>query len=420
MKFPKIRIYTFGCASNQADSNIMKNLLASRAVVGDFDLDTVDYVIVNTCSVKSPTESKIVDFIKRIPLPPYRIIICGCLISDKKKRKEFSEYSIVSPYNVTRICEVIDYLERNKKQIHLLTPEKSNKLCVIPPKKITIVPILIGCVGNCTYCKTKQAKPLFYSYPIPQLISTIKNLISQNVIEIWLSSEDNGAYGLDLGKTYIDLLKAIEENFKDSGVMFRFGMANPEHVYKNLKETKKFFENTTCFFKFLHVPIQSANDVILKKMNRRYNSKQIEKIFSTLKNTVTLSTDVICGFPTETESQFLDSYNFIKKHKPLITHISQFWVRPFTEAQKMKQVASEVRKARSSKLTSLQKTIVASKLSPYKGKVLQVFVDRENESYLWGRTREYILVKIKSKKNLELGEWYNLKIKEVENNHLVA
>jgi MiaB/RimO family radical SAM methylthiotransferase len=420
MYFPKIKICTFGCASNQADSNIMEQMLGSSAFIGDFSFKEAEYVIVNTCSVKGPTENKVIDFIKKIPLPKYAIIICGCLVSDKKKKKEFSEYSLVSPYNVTKICDVIDYLKHNKKPIHLLSSKKANKIKFIPTNPISIVPILIGCLGNCTYCKTKQAKPLFFSYEKKEILTTIDGLIKNNCYEIWLSSEDNGAYGLDRKENYLDLLNAIEKKYGSSGVMFRFGMGNPEHIYKHLKGTKEFFENTKCFFKFLHIPIQSANNSVLKKMNRKYNKKQMEKIFSTLKNTVTISTDIICGFPTETESQFVETYNFIKKHKPLITNVSQFWVRPFTKAEKMKQHTSEVRKARSSKLSALQKIIIKSGLRSYKNTVIDVFVDEYKTPDFWGRTRGYVLVKIRSKKDLEMGKWHNLKIKGIESNHLVC
>jgi len=418
MHVPKVRIHTFGCASNQADSNIMANLLSNKVAVGNFELKDVDYVIVNTCSVKGPTENKVIDFIKKIHLPKYAIIICGCLVSDKKKKKEFFEYSLVSPYNVTKICDVIDYLEYNKKPIHLIGNKKNSKLFAIPFKPIAIVPPLIGCLGNCTYCKTKQAKPLFFSYPIQELITTINELVKQGSYEIWLSSEDNGAYGTDFGTNYLSLLKEIEKEFRNKGVMFRFGMSNPEHIYKHLKETKLFFENTKCFFRFLHIPIQSASNPVLKKMNRKYNGKKIEKIFSTLKNTVTISTDVICGFPTETESQFTETYDFIKKHKPLITNVSQFWVRPFTKAENLKQHTSEVRKARSSKLSTLQKSIIKSKLAPYKSKTLEVYVDEQDSSWFWGRTKDYVLVKIISKKPLALGKWYRFKVELVESNHL--
>jgi len=423
MHLPKVKICTFGCASNKADSNIMENLLSGMALIEDLDSQGVDYVIVNTCSVKGPTENKVVDFIKKLSLPPYKIIICGCLVSDKKKKKEFSEYSLVSPYNITKICDVINFLEHNKKPIHLLGNKKINKIKFIPTKPINIIPILIGCLGNCTYCKTKQAKPLFFSYPQKEILQTIDRLVKSGSHEIWLSSEDNGAYGVDLKTNYIYLLKTIEKKYKNFGVMFRFGMGNPEHIHKHLNETKEFFKNTKCFFKFLHIPIQSANNSVLKKMNRKYNKKQIERIFSTLKNTVTISTDVICGFPGETENHFLETHKFIKKHKPLITNVSQFWVRPFTKSEKMKQHTSEVRKARSSKLSALQKTIIKSQLNPYKNKTLDIFVDEQDSlGSLWGRTRNYVLVKIKSKskKDLEMGKWHKLRIKGIERNHLVV
>jgi len=416
MNFPRVKVYTYGCASNQADSQIMVNLLTNSVVFSD----NPEYIIINTCSVKGKTENKIIDFIKTLDLPKRNIIICGCLVSDKKKREEFKEYSLISPYNVTRTKEVIEFLECNKTPIHFLDYSKTNKLkdCCFGGN-ISIVPILIGCLGNCTYCKTKQAKPLFYSYPLEDIVNKVKELIKQGSYEIWLSSEDNGAYGKDLGLTYLNLLNTLEKEFSGK-VMFRFGMANPDHIYEHLEDTKKFFKNTKSFFKFLHIPIQSANDLVLKEMNRKYHQKEIEKIFKELNNVVTISTDIICGFPNEAEDQFQESYDFIEKHKPLIVNISQFWPRPYTKAQTMEQLTTEVKKSRSKKFTSLQKTIIKENLVGFIGKDVELYIDEIRGQFLWGRTRSYILTKITSNQKLKLGKWHTLKIKAVENNHLLV
>ena len=208
----KFNIKTFGCSSNIADSEFVKNILLMNNF--EYSENKFDFYIVNSCSVKGPTVNKIKHFIKKIVLPKHKIVVMGCLPSDKKILLELNEYSIISPYNIDLIDKAISEIEKTNKPIKYLKPKFLDKTKLdYNAKNIAIVQPLIGCVGNCHYCKTKLAKPLFYSYPLKNILKRIDKHIKNGAKEIWISSEDNAAYGLDVGKTYVDLLLGIEENF---------------------------------------------------------------------------------------------------------------------------------------------------------------------------------------------------------------
>jgi len=418
-------IVTYGCASNKADSLFMETLLYKDGWTRTNE-ENADIVIVNSCTVKGPTESKITEFVKKLAKTKqkYRIIISGCLPSDKSFISKYAEYSLINPYNIQDICKVANQIMKNKKSVHLLTHTKYDKTKLYyKTKGIAIVQPLIGCLGECTFCKTKHAKPVFFSYPLNNIISRIEFYISQGVKEIWISSEDNGAYGKDIGLSYIDLLYEIEKRFAGKAV-FRFGMINPEHIKSRLTEIINFFKTTKAFFKFLHIPIQSASDSVLKKMNRPYSVRESEKIFSCLQesfkpNKLTLATDVILGFPSESEEDFEKTVAFLKRYPMLIVNISQFWQRPFTKAFNMKQIDTYIKKQRSKKTTFIVKQNITKMLSKYVGKTIYVYCNGyDSNNNTLAKTNNYVSVVVKNKK-LPLFVWHKLKVKKVENNHLI-
>lgn len=416
-------IKTFGCSSNIADSEFVKNILQKNNY--NYSESKFDFYIINSCSVKGPTVNKIKDFIKKIFLPKHKIIIMGCLPSDKKILLELKDYSIISPYNIDLIDKAIIEIERTKKPIKYLEPKFLDKTKFdYSSKNIAIVQPLIGCMGNCYYCKTKLAKPKFYSYPLENILKRIDNYIKNGVKEIWLSSEDNAAYGVDIGKTYMDLLLSIEEKFAGKA-MFRLGMSNPWLLLKKEKQLIDFFKKTKAFYKFLHIPIQSASSKVLKDMNRPYTEKQLEKFFLAIRknfseNKLNLTTDVIVGYPNETKEDYLKTKRFIKKYKFLVTNVSQIWPMPFTKTFEMKQLSTEIKKERSRDLSQCVRNILSKYLKKQVNKTIDIYFNNLDENgNLLGRTNNYISVILKKPKKIDYG-WRKCKIKAIENYHLIV
>ena len=416
-------IKTYGCASNIADSGFVKQLLLNN---GFKESETPEFMLINTCTVKGPTVSKIKDYIKKQVLQKENIIILGCLPCEERTVKEFEKYSIVNSYNLDSIFDVIKQIKRTKKAVHLLNSKYFDKTkYYYTAENIAIVQPLIGCLGNCTFCKTRLAKPMYYSFPLKNILDRIDDYIKQGVKEIWISSEDNAAYGKDTKLSYINLLKAIENKFKGKA-MFRFGMSNPWLIKNNLNELILFFKKTKSFYKFLHIPIQSASSDVLKRMSRPYNERQIERIFSELRKTfsykeLTIATDSIVGFPLETKKDFDKTEEFAKKHDILINNVSQFWPMSFTPAQKMKQLPTEIKKERSAILSCISRQEGKRLLKSFIGKKINVYFDDvdKNGNYL-ARTHNYISVILKKPKIApKLGVWKEYTVKAVESFHLI-
>jgi threonylcarbamoyladenosine tRNA methylthiotransferase CDKAL1 len=429
-------IKTFGCASNFADSGFVTEIL-KNANYAETTITKADFVLVNSCTVKGPTESKIKDYLQKIKKKKYNIIIMGCLPSDKKFISDFKDYSMLSSYNIDCVLELLNNIQKTEKPIQLLKTKILDKTKFsYGAKNIAIVQPLIGCLGKCTYCKTKLAKPEFYSYPLENILQRIDYYIKKGVKEIWISSEDNAAYGQDIKLNYLDLLNAIEKKFAGKA-MFRFGMSNPWLIKKNLKELISFFKKTKSFYKFLHIPIQSASSNVLKNMKRPYTEKDLLKIFSELRknfsaNELTIATDTIVGFPNESKEDFEKTVNFTIKSKYdiLINNVSQFWPMSFTEAAKMKQLSTKIKKDRSRILSESARKNYKKMLAKYIAKTVDIYFDDIDEkgNYL-GRTRNYISVilkksnsklKSKPKVNPKLGFWEKYKIKDLENYHLIV
>ncbi len=422
----KFSIITYGCASNQADSFFYETILTDAGWL-KVDVDHADIIIVNSCTVKGPTENKIIDVIKKLSKTKkkHNIIIAGCLASDPKFILTYTDYSMINPYNVHKILDAVNYILKNNAPIHYLKFEKYDKTKLRQnANSIAIIQPLIGCLGNCSFCKTKFAKPVFYSYPLENIISRIQDYIDNGVKEIWISSEDNAAYGKDLNTNYISLLNAIEKKFANKA-MFRFGMANPWLIAEHTDELINFLKKTKAFYKFLHIPIQSASDNVLKKMVRPYSEYDLSILFNKFRSEftpeeLTLSTDVILGFPGESDSDFEKTKTFIRNNDFLVVNISQFWPRPFTKAVKMKQLKTEIKKERSRKMSVFVRNKTQKLLDSYVGKVLDVYPNKIDENNnLLARTRNYVSVIVKNKK-LKLFEWQKVKIKKIENNHLIV
>ncbi len=346
----KIYFETYGCALNQADTETMMGILKKANYEITSSIKNSDLIIINTCTVKGPTDNKLLKRLKKLPKKP--TIIAGCFAQTQYNK--LKGYSLLGTHQIPLIAEVVEET-LNKNNIIALTENKQDLLefpRIKTNKFIEIVPISSGCLGNCTYCLTKQARGELFSYKKDLIIKRIILAVKQGAKEIWLTSQDVGAYGLDKNSSLPKLLKEIIKipgKFK-----IRLGMANPNHIINYLPELIEIFKSPKLY-KFLHIPVQSGNNQVLKNMNRKYTAEDFKKIIQTLKKTIpniTITTDIICGFPGETDSQFQDTLTLIRETKPDNVNISKFWKRPNTKAAKMKQTPGEKIKERSRKMTS--------------------------------------------------------------------
>lgn len=392
-----IYIKTFGCSHNQSDSEYMAGQLSAFGYALSDNPDEADLWMINTCTVKSPSQSAMDTIISKGRSAKKPLVVAGCVPQGSRNLKELEGVSIVGVQQIDRVVEVVEETLKGH-EVRLLTRKTLPAIDLPKVRKnkfVEILPINVGCLGACTYCKTKHARGHLGSYTVDSLVGRVKNVIADGVREIWLSSEDTGAYGRDIGVNLPILLNAIVAELPLNGsTMLRIGMTNPPYILEHLKEIADVLCHP-CVYSFLHVPVQSGSDSILSAMNREYTVDEFRKVVDTLMELVPgmqIATDVICGFPGETDEDFAQTVDLIKNYKLAQVHISQFYPRPGTPAARMKKVPSNVVKQRSRELTA-----VFESFTPYtgmEGKVERIWITdiASDGVHLVGHTKGYIQV----------------------------
>ncbi len=405
-------IQTSGCSANLADSEQMAGLLKEAKFAPVDSIEDADVVIINTCTVKSPSESA---FFKQLAefkeqYPHKIIVISGCIPqADPKKLKEYSLVGTKQIHNIVQVVE--EALHDNVLQI--LNNDEMPPLNLPRVRKnpiIEILPINRGCLGACTFCKTKKARGNLVSYPIHEIVQEAKTALKEGVKEIWLTSQDTFCYGFDINTNLPELLEhlvALPGNFK-----IRIGMGNPDHIPKIEQKLIEMY-NHPKIFKFLHLPVQAGHDETLKNMVRLYTVQEyvdiIEKFKAQIPN-LNVMTDIIVGFPTETEEHYWGTLEVVRKTTPDSINISRFWPRPGTKAAEMKGLPGEVVKHRSKVLTDIFHNISRLQNEAWLHWQGTILIDQKGkEEHQWiGRNDSYKQVIVEG--NYQLGDVLEVKV----------
>ncbi|MCL2257743.1 MAG: tRNA (N(6)-L-threonylcarbamoyladenosine(37)-C(2))-methylthiotransferase [Nitrososphaerota archaeon] len=425
----KIAIKTYGCAANIADTETITGILTTNGHQITTETEA-DIIIFNSCAVKGPTENRIINAIKQTPKTKKTIII-GCLpkINTERLHNETQINGIAGPSIGENIIELVNRVSSNKENtiIQQQTPKEKPSLTL--PKIntnpiISIIPINFGCLGSCAYCAVVFARGKLQSYNIPEIIQRIKtDLTTENICEFWITSQDTAAYGREIGKNLAELLHTIgkvEGEFK-----VRVGMMTPNMITDMQKELIEAYKNPKIF-KFLHFPVQSGDNQVLKKMRRFYTTNEFKASITAFREAipeVTLSTDIIVGFPGETKQAFENTLQLLKEIKPDITNVSKFFARPKTLAAEIKEgiVPPEEIKQRSTTITTLVKQLSLEKNMQWKNWSGEILVDEKGkvkDSWI-GRNFAYKPIVIKSTQNL-LGKTVHVKIIKVTETYLIG
>ncbi|XP_062847878.1 threonylcarbamoyladenosine tRNA methylthiotransferase [Trichomycterus rosablanca] len=359
----KVWLRTWGCSHNSSDGEYMAGQLAASGYEMTDDPSRADVWLLNSCTVKNPAEDHFRNSIKKAQEQNKKVVLAGCVPQAQPRMDYLKGLSIIGVQQIDRVVEVVDEAVKGHS-VRLLGSKKDNgkrlggaRLDLPKIRRnplIEIISINTGCLNACTYCKTKHARGDLASYPIEELVERARQSFQEGVCEIWLTSEDTGAYGRDIGTDLPTLLLELVKEIPE-GCMLRLGMTNPPYILEHLEEMAKIL-NHPRVYGFLHVPVQSASDSVLMDMKREYCCDDFSHVVDFLKEKVpgiTIATDIICGFPGETDEDFQQTMDLVKKYKFPSLFINQFYPRPGTPAAKIEQVPAHVKKQRTKELSGL-------------------------------------------------------------------
>ncbi|XP_028908614.1 threonylcarbamoyladenosine tRNA methylthiotransferase isoform X1 [Ornithorhynchus anatinus] len=359
----KIWIRTWGCSHNNSDGEYMAGQLAAYGYTITENAAEADLWLLNSCTVKSPAEDHFRNSIKKAQEEDKKVVLAGCVPQAQPRQDYMKGLSIIGVQQIDRVVEVVEETVKGHS-VRLLGQKKDNgkrmggaRLDLPKIRKnplIEIISINTGCLNACTYCKTKHARGNLASYPIDELVERAKQSFQEGVCEIWLTSEDTGAYGRDIGTDLPTLLWKLVEVIPE-GAMLRLGMTNPPYILEHLEAMAKILSHPRVYA-FLHIPVQSASDSVLMGMKREYCVADFKRVVDFLKEKVpgiTIATDIICGFPGETDEDFQDTVKLVEDYRFPSLFINQFYPRPGTPAAKMQQVPAQVKKQRTKELSQL-------------------------------------------------------------------
>ncbi len=354
-----VLIKTWGCTANQDNEAIMSGLLIKEGNTLVKEEGEADVLIFNTCTVKGATENRIVQNLKDLNerFPEKKILISGCMAGAQEQmlKKINPNASLVNTMHITQIASVVEKVMQG--EIITLTKKRFENKANLPKmyreEGIATIQISQGCADACYFCITKLSQGFVKSFPVESIKAEIESAVKRGIKTIYLTSQDNGAYGLDyskkseLGNLLKELVK-VEGDFK-----VRVGMTNPRHIIPIREELVEVFKNNKLL-KFLHIPVQAGSEKVVTEMNRKHSVQEFKEIVNLFRREIpqmNISTDIICGYPTESEEDFNKTIELIEEIKPEVMNISQFAPRPGTRAAQLKQLPSQVIKERTTRLT---------------------------------------------------------------------
>jgi threonylcarbamoyladenosine tRNA methylthiotransferase CDKAL1 len=417
----RIHVEVYGCSANQADSEMVQGLLgeAGHTLVGE--PESAEASIVLTCTVKTPTERKIVKRIRRLSELGGPLVVAGCMPEAQRGLVEETApgASMVGPDNLLEIVDVVEVAIEGGR-VEALHGGALDRTCLPRIRRnpvVHIAPVASGCLGDCSYCIVRRARGSLSSFPAERIVEDARQALREGCREIWVTAEDTAAYR----DGEIRLPKLLEELASLEGRFFiRVGMMNPNNALPILNDLIEAFGSEKVF-KFLHVPVQSGNNEVLERMRRRYSVEDFRGLVRRIREAfpmLTLSTDVICGFPGETEEQFRDSLRLIEEVKPEVLNISRFWPRPGTDAEAMDgQLHGRVTKDRSRRLSALWRRQSLEGSQRWKGWEGEILIDEMGRGgSMVGRNLAYKLVVIEDE--VGLGEIVGVQVTEAHGGYL--
>ena len=401
----KFYIYTLGCKVNTYESNVMKDKLINNGYkLGT--KDNSDIYIINTCTVTNTSDNKSLKMIRQV-INNHKnkiVIAVGCMTQvNSKLLKDLDVNIILGNSGKSKIVEYIEEYKKNNNQIIDIEDimEKGFEDMSLNnfDKTRAYVKIEDGCENYCTYCIIPYARGKVRSKEPRKVCDEIKSLVKDGHKEIVLTGIHTGHYGSDLNNfNFSDLLKSIE-NIEG---LERLRISSIE-ITELDDEFLDVLKNSKILVNHMHIPLQSGSNKILKIMNRKYDKEyfidKINKIRS-IRPDISITTDVIVGFPGETEELFNETIDTIKKIRFSKIHVFPFSLRKNTKAEELENhIDNNTKKKRVKILLDLSKELEIEYANKFINKDVEFLPEIERDKYKIGHTGNYLLIKTKSNNN---------------------
>ena len=429
----KYHIITYGCQMNEHDSENIAGMLEALGYTYEEDPYRADLVIMNTCSVRENADKRFFGVLGQFKKqkksnPDFMLCVCGCMPQQprivEEINKRFSWVDIVfGTQNIAKLPELLELRKKTgKKQRAIIDNNPDITEDEMHPVRMhhhkALVNITFGCNNFCTYCIVPYTRGREKSRMMSEIVCEIERLVADGVREVMLLGQNVDSYKDALGNSFADLIKAVNE--VDGLERIRFMTSHPKDISDEMIDC---FRTCDKLCRNIHLPVQSGSDRVLKRMNRHYDSESYLRIVDKLRSVspdITISTDVIVGFPGETEEDFEKTLEIARKVRYDSAFTFIYSPREGTPAAKFEdQIPDDVCHERFNRLVELMDSISLEKNLKYKDEVMEVLVDgvsKTSDNTFSGRTDGFKLVNFTSEKSEAeiIGQIVKVKIDETK------
>lgn len=427
----KYNIITFGCQMNEHDSETIAGMLQEKGCVETMSRDDSDITIINTCSVRENADKRFFGTLGQLKKlkeknPEYVACVCGCMmqqqhIIDTIKSKYPWVDIIFGTHNIHRFPELLEKVYSEKKKIAETFEDSDQIVEGLPAKRLykhkSFVNIMYGCNNFCTYCIVPYTRGREKSRKPEDIVREITGLVADGVKEVTLLGQNVNSYR-GAGESgsecdFADLIYMI--NDIEGLERIRFMTSHPKDLSGKLIQA---FVDCDKLCNYIHLPVQAGSDRVLRRMNRKYTREKYLEVVERLRKAVpdiAISTDIIVGFPGETEEDFEETLSLVRSVKYDSAFTFLYSVRQGTPAAEYEdQIPEEVKHQRFDRLVDAVNSDSAEKNAAYKGRIERVLVEgvsKKNENTLTGRTEGFKLVDFEGGREL-IGQMVNVEITE--------
>ena len=415
---PSVGILSLGCKVNTYESEYIRNILEQRGYeIKDFT-DKCDIYIINTCTVTNTSDTKSSKMLRRARKenPDAIIVAMGCFIESNKDNPIPGIDIVIGNRDKDKVPDLIDEYLKNKERIIRLYKGRTDifedmYITNFPGRTRAFVKIQDGCDNFCSYCIIPFVRGKCRSKDKDKVIDEITSLVNNGYKEVVLTGIHTGSYGRDLDISFADLLNEI---IKIKGLK-RLRISSIEATELN-EDILNILKNSNIIVDHLHIPLQAGSNEILKSMNRKYDLKYFEDKIAEIRSIrpdISITTDVIVGFPGETEELFKETLNTVKRINFSKVHVFPYSERKGTKSERLpNKIPSNIKKDYVKRLIELSKELEIEYANKFIGKELDILVEQTKDDFSYGHTSNYLNVKVKG--NLPHNELVKVKITSVD------